>query len=171
MARVFFSLLLAKKCRRLVAIDRALPALASLRRNLRYHGIDGKVQLIQGDLGSTPILRKLMPHSPSSQAGSACLVEKDNEETNSIAAPDVLVMDPGQNGVPKPFRRFVYRLRVPRIVYVSGLRPLLRDCVLFERRGYKLHALVPFDSYPHTGRTEIVASLRWHGVGETHVMQ
>lgn len=187
------SLLLAQRCRHLVAMDRSQPALASLLGNLRLHKLAGKATFWCLDLGSPASLRELAarvhdeglaawPGGPedawpadgaasgavSSQgAGSAPPADPGDrdwlETPRILSRPDVLLMDPGRNGLPKAFRRLLYSLQVPKLVYISSGKPLFRDCVLLERRGYEVVALKSFDFYPHTARLETVAELRWRG--------
>merc|ERR1719203_97167 len=80
-----------------------------------------------------------------------------------LPRPDVLICDPGRNGMPKPFRRFLSELRAPVVIFIGSSRPFLRDCVLLGRRGYELQVVAPFDSYPHTARFEMVAKFQWRG--------
>merc|ERR1712203_103839 len=61
-----------------------------------------------------------------------------------LPPPDVLVADPGRSGLPKAFRRYVYRLQPRTIVLIGNGRSLLRDCVLLSRRGYEVRTLAPF---------------------------
>jgi len=101
--------------------------------------------------------------------------EEEDEEENvqhaittpgidcSVPAPNVIVVDPGRNGMPKAFLRFLYSMDVRTIVYIGGGKPLLRDCKLLERRGYEVETMLPFDSHPHNLRYEAVTQLkrRW----------
>ncbi|CAE8612949.1 unnamed protein product, partial [Polarella glacialis] len=84
----------------------------------------------------------------------------------SMPRPDVLLADPGRNGLPKAFRRYIFDLQVPRLVYIGSGKAFLRDITLLVRRGYELQEVASFDSHPHNARLEVVASLQWNGVPE-----
>eukprot|EP00927_Polykrikos_kofoidii_P061247 TRINITY_DN56105_c0_g1_i1.p1 TRINITY_DN56105_c0_g1~~TRINITY_DN56105_c0_g1_i1.p1 ORF type:complete len:664 (+),score=104.36 TRINITY_DN56105_c0_g1_i1:66-2057(+) len=173
----FLSVLLAQRCERLVAFDRSEPGLTALRANLQARGLwdERRVNLRLLDLGSPAVLREVFGAFGCAVSTVQSDDDEDEEDDHDVAnfspvvggdgsivhGPDVLVVDPGRNGLPKAFRRFLYQLRPRIIVYIGDGRPLLRDVKLLTRRGgYDLAVVAPFDSHPHTARLDVVAQLR-----------
>eukprot|EP00439_Symbiodinium_sp_Y106_P041410 s285_g5.t1 len=168
---------------RLVALDRSQPALEALRSNLKAQSLTAEV--VCGDLGIPVFLQRLLAALPTRSTISRDTEEEgdfsedETEEADqasqddsppfvgavptTLPAPNVLVVDPGRNGLPKPFRRFALDLRVPTLIYVGSGRGLLRDVALLSKRGYQLRKLQPIDLQPHSARLEIVARLVWSG--------
>jgi len=167
------------RCQQLVALDRSEPALEALRRNARTHGIDDRLRAVCIDLGRLSELCKAVSGMPSRPVRGDS-DDSDGEDggddrgeavpprppnfSEPIPGPDVVLCDPGRNGMPKGFRQLLYSLQVRSLVYISVGRPLLRDCVLLQRRGYEICAMVPFDSHPHTPRLEVAVHFRWRGI-------
>lgn len=78
-----------------------------------------------------------------------------------IEAPDVLMMDPPRSGSTPEFINAVAELKIPRVVYVScGPDTLVRDLLLFQKKGYKVQRVVPVDMFPNTGHVEVVSLLQ-----------
>lgn len=183
-------LILAKLGCEVVAMDRSTPALGALQRNLQAHTLEDSVKVLCLDLGSTAALRELAwrlssPASCGSTGVDAAFGDSDDEGeskeegqdeteaafvqndllslTASVPRPSVLIADPGRNGLPKSFRRFLCILQVPTLIYVGTGKAYLADCVILCRKGYEVVTSVPFDSHPHTAMMESVVHLRWSG--------
>lgn len=169
---ISFYLLAKNLCENVVAIDRSLPALSSLRQNFKQHGFSDRVNVIEADFGSIVELKRMARRMLSdADDTTAEAVKRLNDPSapisqDAVPLPDLLVLDPGRNGLPKPFRRFVWQARVPEVIYIGGGRPILKDCALLQKYGYRVKALIPFDSHPHSPRLELMARLQWHGVPE-----
>jgi len=173
------SLPLLARCRRLIALDRSEPALKALKRNAGAHGLGERLTVVRMDLGRLSELCSVvagLPSRPAEGDSEDSDAEEDDDGAAQVPAPaapaaadalprpDVLLCDPGRNGLPKAFRQILYSTRVRTLVYVGMGRPLLRDCALLQRRGYELRAMVPFDSHPHSPRLEVAVQFRWRGV-------
>eukprot|EP00933_Yihiella_yeosuensis_P056626 TRINITY_DN5592_c0_g1_i6.p1 TRINITY_DN5592_c0_g1~~TRINITY_DN5592_c0_g1_i6.p1 ORF type:complete len:287 (-),score=56.83 TRINITY_DN5592_c0_g1_i6:217-1077(-) len=177
-------LLQARGCRYLVAIDRSQPALEALRHNFKLNNLDAKLEVLREDLGSPAFLRALMSRVLSSAGSqdkdySPARIDENSGEgegkhylpvnlPRELPLPDILLADPGRNGMPKAFRRMLFELQVPRLVYVGMGKPLLRDVTLLARRGYALKKVVPFDAQPHSARFEVAVLLEWYGQPSDH---
>ncbi|CAK9062556.1 unnamed protein product [Durusdinium trenchii] len=175
----------------MVCIDRSLPALQKLQQNLAEWGHASSAEVLHGDLGIPAYLHRLTAALPdqhrkgeldeADEAHEADLnFEDEVEEADipfhdtpfqekvpaSLPAPQILLVDPGRNGMPKPFRRHLLDLEVARVVYISSGRALLRDLAYLTSRGYKLEEIKCFDLQPHTAKSlEVVAHLEWTGIG------
>jgi len=114
------------------------------------------------DLGSSETAQE--EHENGSEFRVRGSMVEGLSDGNLLAPPDVLLCDPGRNGMPKAFRRILFDLQVPTLIYISSGRALLRDCTLLTRRGYSLERLLPLDSHPHNARLEVIAQLKWRGI-------
>jgi len=109
-------------------------AIADARRNMLLNGVEN-LHFIEGDVKQTV-------------NGSEC------------PPPDVVVMDPPRNGVPREVLSCLVELRPQRIVYVScNPATLARDCRLLAEGGYRPRCITPVDMFPHTLHIESVTLL------------
>jgi len=182
------SLLLARRCRRIVALDRSEAALDTLQANFAAQGLASRAVVARVDLGNAAELRAMVGVPDGLVAGGTSPAFKMSEDdeceeeagdgnaggdeeggsssiggripAEGVPLPDVIVADPGRNGMPKAFRRFICKLDARTIVLIGAGRPLLKDCAVISKRGYELTSLLPFDSHPHTTRLEVVAHLQ-----------
>lgn len=76
-------------------------------------------------------------------------------------SPDVILLDPPRKGcTPTLIEYIASRLKTDRVVYIScNPDTLARDCALFERLGYSVGEIYPFDLFPRTGHVESVVRL------------
>ncbi|HVH05712.1 MAG TPA: class I SAM-dependent RNA methyltransferase [Myxococcota bacterium] len=132
----FFTLPLARRFARVVAVEANPGAVADLEENLAAAGLGG-VEIV-----SAPVERAL--------------------EARELAAllPEVVVLDPPRTGLSPEACEGLLALGAPRIVYVScDPATLARDVALLADRGYALDALEGFDLFPQTAHVEAVARL------------
>jgi len=131
------SLLLARRARRVYAIEVAAPAVADATRNARENGIDN-CAFLAGEV------RDVLP----------ALVR------DGIRA-DVVVADPPRAGFHPKALLALARLGPARLVYVScNPATLARDLADLVRQGYRLEWVQPVDMFPQTPHIEAVARLR-----------
>jgi 23S rRNA (uracil1939-C5)-methyltransferase len=132
----FFTLPLARRFARLVAVEAHPGAVADLEENLAAAGQSG-VEIV------------------------AASVERalDGRELAALDA-DVVVLDPPRTGLEGGARERLAALGAPRVVYVScDPATLARDIGVLGDRGYALTALDGFDLFPQTAHVEAVAQL------------
>jgi 23S rRNA (uracil1939-C5)-methyltransferase len=132
----FFTLPLARRFARLVAVEAHPGAVADLEENLAAAGQSG-VEIV------------------------AASVERalDGRELAALDA-DVVVLDPPRAGLEAGARERLAALGAPRVVYVScDPATLARDVAVLGDRGYALTALDGFDLFPQTAHVEAVAQL------------
>jgi 23S rRNA (uracil1939-C5)-methyltransferase len=74
---------------------------------------------------------------------------------------DAVVLDPPRQGCPPPVLDWILRRHQPRrVVYVScNPAALANDLRTAVAAGYRVHAVVPFDMFPHTAHIESIATL------------
>jgi 23S rRNA (uracil1939-C5)-methyltransferase len=132
----FFSLGLARRFGRLVAVESDPRAADDLRRNLRAAGL-GDADVIGQPVEEalrTPALRGLRP--------------------------DAVVLDPPRTGLAPGAARDLASLGADRIVYVScDPATLARDLGLLADAGYALRSVALFDLFPQTAHVEALARL------------
>jgi 23S rRNA (uracil1939-C5)-methyltransferase len=132
----FFTLPLARRFVRVVAVEANPGAVADLEENLAAAGLVG-VEIV-----AAPVERAL-----------------EGRELASVD-PDVVVLDPPRTGLPPEAREALAALGAPRVVYVScDPATLARDIAVLGDRGYALTALDGFDLFPQTAHVEAVALL------------
>ena len=69
-------------------------------------------------------------------------------------------MDPPRSGSDKNFILSVAKLKPKRVVYIScNPETLERDLKMFEKNGYKMIEVCPFDMFPFTESIEAVCLL------------
>jgi len=131
-----FTLPLARRFEKLVALEASPDAVRDLHANLEAAGI-GSVEV----LGET--------------------LERALEWGGLDAlAPEALVLDPPRAGLPEGAAETLARLAPARIVYLScDPATLARDLALFAARGYVLRSLEGFDLFPQTPHVEGLALL------------
>jgi 23S rRNA (uracil1939-C5)-methyltransferase len=135
-----FTLPLARRFERLVAVESNPGAVADLEENLAAAGL-GEIEIV------------------------AQAVE-EAFEGGALASlrPDAVVLDPPRSGLEPAAREGLPRLAAPRVVYVScDPATLARDVAVLADRGYELVALEGFDLFPQTAHVEAVACLRRSG--------
>lgn len=132
----FFTLGLARRFRRVVAVESSQAAVADLRANLSRAGID-PVEVLTG------------------AAEEALTLDPVRDPP-----PDVVVLDPPRTGLEGDGAAALARLGARRIVYVScDPATLARDAGVCADRGYALTGLRGFDLFPQTAHLEAVAVL------------
>ncbi len=131
-----FSLLLARRARRVYGVEIALSAVEAARENAALNGI-ANVEFESGDT------RRVLPDL-SRRAGS----------------PHLLVLDPPRGGAGSRVMRRVISTEAPRVIYVScnptTLAPDLKDLVA---AGYAVRTVQPLDLFPQTYHVECVVLL------------
>jgi 23S rRNA (uracil1939-C5)-methyltransferase len=126
----FFTLGLARRFERVVAVESERRSVADLRRNLKHYGVENVE--VRGGRAE----RALAP----------------------LAEAEVLVVDPPRTGLPPGMAEALARLGPPRLVYVScDPATLARDLRAFAAGGLRLAALRGFDLFPQTPHVEAVA--------------
>jgi 23S rRNA (uracil1939-C5)-methyltransferase len=76
--------------------------------------------------------------------------------------PDLVVLDPPRDGMPRPALDRLRKLRPPRITYVSCEPPTLaRDLAVLLTGGYEIAEMHLFDLFPQTFHMEVVTWLCW----------
>jgi 23S rRNA (uracil1939-C5)-methyltransferase len=71
---------------------------------------------------------------------------------------DVVIVDPPRAGMHPRALDTLAGMRAPVIVYIScNPATFARDAALVAREGYRLGRVIPFDMFPHTMHTELVA--------------
>lgn len=74
---------------------------------------------------------------------------------------DVVFMDPPRSGSDEKFLSSVVRLSPKQIVYIScNPETMARDLKYLTEHGYRAITAWPFDMFPHTNHTEVVACLK-----------
>ncbi len=127
----FFSLQIANEVERVIGVDIDREAIELARINAQINGIDN-VGFFVEDAGKINI----------------------NEKISKV------IVDPPRAGMSKKVMKRVLELKPKKIVYVScNPRTQKRDIEYFVQAGYKLIAVRPFDSFPHTPHIGSIALL------------
>jgi 23S rRNA (uracil1939-C5)-methyltransferase len=132
----FFTLGLAARFSRLVAVESSGPAVRDLQRNLEAAGVTN-VEIERAALAGL----------------SACA---------SLAGfvPEAIVVDPPRTGLGPDGVAAIAALGAARLVYVSCAPPTLaRDLAAFAARGLRLASVRGFDLFPQTPHVEALAVL------------
>jgi 23S rRNA (uracil1939-C5)-methyltransferase len=132
----FFTLGLARRFGRVVAVESHPTATADLAANLTAAGL-------------------------SNVEVETARAESDRHwDTMRRFAPQVVVLDPPRTGLPPRFARYVAGLGADRIVYVScDPATLARDLRVLCDDGYRLTSIRGFDLFPQTPHVETLATL------------
>ena len=129
-----FTLPLARRFERLIALESSPDAVRDLRANLQAAGI-----------GNVAVLGETLERALA-RGGLDAL------------APEVLVLDPPRAGLPEGGVETLARLAPARVVYLScDPATLARDLAGFAARGYALRSLEGFDLFPQTPHIEALA--------------
>jgi 23S rRNA (uracil1939-C5)-methyltransferase len=132
----FFTLALARRFARVVAVESDARAVADLTRNLAAAGLR---------------------HVRALEARSETLLA---DARSQRVAPEVVVLDPPRGGVGARASRDLARLPARRVVHVScDPATLARDLRELAARGFALARVVAFDLFPQTPHVEAVAVL------------
>ncbi len=132
----FFTLGLARRFARLVAIESDPMAAADLVWNLERAGLAGV---------------EVRPETFERAAADTALAD---------AGPQVVVLDPPRTGLTAEAAEILAALRAPRVVYLScDPATLARDAARLARRGYRITHLTGFDLFPQTPHVEALAVL------------
>ena len=130
----FFTLELARRFERVVAVETAPPALADLRFNLASADLRN-VEVVEGT------------------AEEACAAMRPGRF-------DTIVLDPPRVGLGEGATRAMARLGAERIVYLScDPATLARDLTLLLEAGYRIEDMSAFDLFPQTPHVEALAGL------------
>ena len=129
-----FTLPLAKRFKRVIAVEANSRATADLDTNIRAHSLQNVRVVSQAVLD---FLRRF-----------------------AQAEPDLVVLDPPRAGVGIGTLELLAALRARRFHYVSCSPPTLaRDLALLVARGYRLNSIELFDFFPQTYHVECLAKL------------
>ena len=83
------------------------------------------------------------------------------EMADSGETADVVFMDPPRSGSDERFLSSVVKLSPKQIVYIScNPETMARDLAYLTGNGYRAITAWPFDMFPHTSHTEVVACLK-----------
>ena len=83
------------------------------------------------------------------------------EMAESGETADVVFMDPPRSGSDERFLSSVVKLSPKQIVYIScNPETMARDLDYLTGHGYRAITAWPFDMFPHTSHTEVVACLK-----------
>lgn len=78
-----------------------------------------------------------------------------------IDGSDVIFVDPPRKGLSAELIRHIAEVAPRRVVYIScAADTLARDCALFEKQGYTVNEVYPYDMFPRTGHIENVCVLK-----------
>ncbi len=131
-----FTLGLARRFERVIAIESSRAARADLAENLRAAGL-GNAEIRPGTL-----------EAALARGGLAA------------PRPDVIVLDPPRAGLGPGAAAALAELRAPRLAYLScDPATLARDLAALGARGYALRAVRGFDLFPQTPHVEALALL------------
>jgi 23S rRNA (uracil1939-C5)-methyltransferase len=126
----FFTLGLARRFERLVAVESERRSVADLRRNLARAGL-AHVEVRGG---------------------------RAERVLDAVADAEVLVVDPPRTGLPPVMAQDLARRSPPRLVYVScDPATLARDLRVLRAGGLRLASVRGFDLFPQTPHLETVA--------------
>jgi 23S rRNA (uracil1939-C5)-methyltransferase len=127
----FLTLGLARRFRRVVAIESHPPAVRDLRDNLRAAGID------------------------SVEVRGVAVEDALRDASVKQLRPDVVVLDPPRSGLPRGVASI---LTADRVVYLScDPATLARDLAALEESGFCLVRVTGFDLFPQTPHVEALA--------------
>ncbi len=131
-----FTLPLARRFERLVALEADTGAVNDLHANLRDAGI-----------ANVDVMAETLEHA----------LERDGL---ARLTPEVLVLDPPRAGLPEGAVEVLAGLSPARVVYLScDPATLARDLALWSARGWALRGIEGFDLFPQTPHVEALALL------------
>jgi 23S rRNA (uracil1939-C5)-methyltransferase len=131
-----FTLLLARRFTRVLAVESHPGSVADLEDNLRTAGLPD-VEIL-----ARPVERAFA------------------DDAFAAFRPEVVVLDPPRAGLEPEARDGLPRLAAPRVVYVScDPATLARDVGVLADGGYALVSLEGFDLFPQTAHVEALAVL------------
>ncbi|HEU5430796.1 MAG TPA: hypothetical protein VFU81_03985 [Thermomicrobiales bacterium] len=131
-----FTLPLARRYRRVVAVEADAPTATYLTRNASEAGLRGVRVVVE------PVERWL------------------DGAYRTYGRPALALLDPPRTGLPPQAASLLARLRPARIAYVSCDPPTLaRDLKRLLGGGYRLERVTGFDMFPQTHHVEVVAHL------------
>jgi 23S rRNA (uracil1939-C5)-methyltransferase len=132
----FFTLGLARRFERVVAVESYPEACHDCRRNLEAAGLRNALIVpgrLEGAMDAAPL---------------------------ASLRPEVIVLDPPRSGVEESALAWLAARGADRIVYLScDAATLARDVAALCRRGYSLASLEAFDLFPQTPHVEVLAVL------------
>jgi 23S rRNA (uracil1939-C5)-methyltransferase len=142
----FFTLPLARRFLRVIAVEANPLAVADLEENVGASGLDNV------EIAAEPAERVLEDWR---------VARRVPEGWRGVTrVPDVVVLDPPRTGLEREGCDALGRLGAARIVYVScDPATLSRDAGVLGDRGYRLTALTALDLFPQTPHVEAVAVL------------
>jgi 23S rRNA (uracil1939-C5)-methyltransferase len=134
-----FALFFAKAGIRVTGIEENPNAVREARANAELNGVADRTTFVAGRVDAT-------------------LRTKRGAET--LAAADVVFLDPPRKGSDEPTLDALVRARAPRIWYLScNPATLARDLARLVAGGYRVAGVQPFDMFPQTGHIEALAFL------------
>jgi 23S rRNA (uracil1939-C5)-methyltransferase len=142
-----FALFFAKHGIRVVGIEENPNAVREAKANAELNSVAERATFLAGRVEAT-------------------LRTKRGAET--LAAADVVFLDPPRKGSDEPTLAALVRARVPRIWYLScNPATLARDLAYLVAGGYQVGDVQPFDMFPQTGHIEALAILHRPEEGTT----
>ena len=130
------SLLLAKRCKKVLGIENVPAAVEDAKENARLNGITNTDFLC----------------APAEEALPVLMAQG--------LVPDAITLDPPRKGCDKRVLEAILASSVRRLVYVScNPATLARDLQVLTAGGFHLLRVQPVDMFPHTGHIETVCLL------------
>ena len=130
------SLLLAKRCKKVLGIENVPAAVEDAKENARLNGITNTDFLC----------------APAEEALPVLMAQG--------LVPDAITLDPPRKGCDKRVLEAILASSVRRLVYVScNPATLARDLQVLTAGGFHLLRVQPVDMFPHTGHIETVVLL------------
>lgn len=128
---------LARKCARVVGVEKVAEAVADARANAALNGV-ANIDFVVGDLSSAQV-RTLLAQSGAATA-------------------DVVVVDPARAGLAEPVMSALQSSGAHALVYVSCCsQSFCRDLKALEARGWRCVRVRAVDMFPQTHHLESVA--------------
>jgi 23S rRNA (uracil1939-C5)-methyltransferase len=130
----FFTVGLARRCARVLAVESSAAAVRDLEHNLRAAGC-ANVEVQRSE--------------------AEALLEA---RAFAAFAPELVLLDPPRTGLARGAARELAALGARRVVYVScDPATLARDAAALVQGGTRLVALTGLDQFPHTPHVEAIA--------------
>jgi len=130
-----FSLSLARRYRRVIAVESDTLAARFARNNAR--------------------LNRIVNVAVESVAAEAWVARRDDK----APPPDRVILDPPRAGVSTRVRSWLFKRRIPHLTYVSCHPAALARDLRRIRQAYRLDRVALLDLFPQTGHMEVVAHL------------
>jgi 23S rRNA (uracil1939-C5)-methyltransferase len=132
-----FTLGLARRYGRVVAVEGQAAAAADLRHNLRTQGLDAGVEIVAAPVEQVIAGTELPEHA------------------------DLALLDPPRSGLPPGGAECLVRRAPRRIAFLScDPATLARDLAVLCAQGYRLESVRGFDLFPQTPHVETLAVLQ-----------